>query len=75
MDNKIKKIIVTGGSKGMGKGIATILLESGYQVHICARNKQLLKHTVAELSPLGSIDFSIFDLSNNWQEPLYGIGE
>ena len=34
-----KKVLVTGASKGIGKSIAKILSDTGYEVYICARNE------------------------------------
>jgi NAD(P)-dependent dehydrogenase (short-subunit alcohol dehydrogenase family) len=38
MNNFIKTIIVTGGAQGLGKGISSYLLESGFQVAIADRD-------------------------------------
>lgn len=38
-----KKVLVTGASKGIGKSIAKVLSNEGYQVYICARNEEILK--------------------------------
>lgn len=77
-----KKVIVTGASKGIGKGIAKALLKSGYEVHICARDEDALKAAVDELSQLGMIDYSVLDISDknaiksfcaDWKGSLYGL--
>ncbi|MBI4905859.1 MAG: SDR family oxidoreductase [Acidobacteria bacterium] len=44
-----KKAIVTGGSKGIGKAIARMLVESGADVAICGRTEQAVQAAVAEL--------------------------
>ncbi len=45
--------MVTGGSRGLGRQIATTLAREGCQVSICARDQQQLEATVAELSGQG----------------------
>ncbi len=49
MNLKNKKIIVTGGSEGYGRGIAKVLKEAGAEVWITGRNPQKLKKTADEL--------------------------
>jgi 3-oxoacyl-[acyl-carrier protein] reductase len=44
-----KKVIVTGGSKGLGKHIALGFAREGANVAICARNEGPLRETEAEL--------------------------
>ena len=50
MELKGKKILVTGGSAGYGKGIASVLAKAGAEVWITGRNEQKLQETAAELS-------------------------
>ena len=45
-----KKVIVTGGSEGIGKGIARVLAEQGCDIAICARRKGPLEATAAEIA-------------------------
>lgn len=45
--------IITGGTKGIGKAIAIKLAEHGYNLAICARNKQELEHFTEELKYTG----------------------
>ena len=53
MDVKGKAAIVTGGSKGIGRGIAEALIRAGLNVLISARNQNELDRAVAELNELG----------------------
>jgi NAD(P)-dependent dehydrogenase (short-subunit alcohol dehydrogenase family) len=45
-----KTALVTGGSEGIGKGIALALAKEGVDVAICARRKDLLEKTAAEIA-------------------------
>src|SRR3989344_4596661 len=78
----VKNVILTGGSKGIGKEIAKKLLKDGYNVYICARNETDLKNTANELSTFGDINYFVLDVSkrediaefcDGWNNPLYGI--
>ena len=44
-----KRILITGGGTGLGKGMATRFLELGATVHICGRREEVLNSTAAEL--------------------------
>src|SRR5512143_3532959 len=52
MDLKLKgkTALVTGGSEGIGKGIARMLAKEGVDVAICARRKEPLEQTAAEIA-------------------------
>ena len=52
---KNKRILITGGGTGLGKGMAQRFLELGAIVHICGRREEVLEETAAELSPKGTI--------------------
>src|SRR3981189_1074211 len=45
-----KTALVTGGSEGIGKGIALALAKEGVDVAICARRKDVLEATAAEIA-------------------------
>src|SRR5262245_66672006 len=47
---KGKTALVTGGSVGIGKGIALALAKEGVDVAICARRKEPLEKVAAEIS-------------------------
>ncbi len=49
-----RSAIVTGGTKGIGKGIARVLAKAGANVLITGRNEQDAERTVVELVGLGS---------------------
>lgn len=61
MNNK-KNVLVTGASKGIGKAIASILVNEGYQVYICARHEDVLKQTAQDIGAKG---YFVCDLSND----------
>ncbi len=44
-----KRILITGGGTGLGKGMAQRFLQLGARVYICGRRHQVLKQTEAEL--------------------------
>ena len=48
-----KSVIVTGGSKGIGKGIARVFAAQGAKVMIAARGEEAAKLAVAEIEPAG----------------------
>jgi 3-oxoacyl-[acyl-carrier protein] reductase len=50
-----KVAVVTGGSRGIGKAVAQVLLEEGCAVAICSRNAAQLEAAVAELSKKGRV--------------------
>jgi NADP-dependent 3-hydroxy acid dehydrogenase YdfG len=52
MDLKLKgkTALVTGGSEGIGKGIALMLAKEGVDVAICARRKEPLEATAKEIA-------------------------
>ena len=57
--NTIKRVIVTGGSRGIGKAIAAILLKQGYEVIIVARGDKELVRTAMELKQYGRISHAV----------------
>jgi NAD(P)-dependent dehydrogenase (short-subunit alcohol dehydrogenase family) len=50
-----KRILITGGGTGLGKGMAARFLELGATVYICGRREEVLKATVDELKTKGPI--------------------
>jgi len=57
MKLKGKKALVTGGSKGIGKGIAKVYLKEGASVIICGRDEEALQKTSQELTEYGEIEY------------------
>ncbi len=60
LQNKI--VVITGGTKGIGRAIAETLLREGAKVFICARDKFQLKKALEELSALGQVEGEICDV-------------
>ncbi len=60
-----KRILITGGGTGLGKGMAERFLELGAaEVYICGRREEILKQTAAELSAKGTIHSLPCDVRN-----------
>jgi NAD(P)-dependent dehydrogenase (short-subunit alcohol dehydrogenase family) len=45
-----KRVLITGGGTGLGKGMAQRFLELGAVVYVCGRREEILKATAAELA-------------------------
>jgi NAD(P)-dependent dehydrogenase (short-subunit alcohol dehydrogenase family) len=59
-----KRILITGGGSGLGKGMAQRFLELGAEVYICGRREDVLGNTAAELSAKGPIHTIPCDIRN-----------
>lgn len=57
-----KSVIVTGGSKGIGRGIATVFARQGAKVTIAARNEADLKAASSEIE--GDVRYEVCDVSD-----------
>tara|TARA_B100000787_G_scaffold61834_1_gene45353 strand:+ start:1304 stop:2074 length:771 start_codon:yes stop_codon:yes gene_type:complete len=57
-----KSVIVTGGSKGIGRGIATVFARQGAKVTITARGEEALKLAAAEID--GDVRYELCDVSD-----------
>jgi 3-oxoacyl-[acyl-carrier protein] reductase len=54
LELKGKVAVITGSTRGIGKGIAVMLAEEGCKVVICGRTKETLDEAVSELSESGA---------------------
>lgn len=61
---KGKSVIVTGGSKGIGRGIASVFARQGVKLTIAARNEDDLKKAASELG--GDVRYEVCDVSD-WE--------
>ncbi|MFZ0805796.1 MAG: SDR family oxidoreductase, partial [Candidatus Sulfotelmatobacter sp.] len=61
---KNKRILITGGGTGLGKGMAARFVELGATVHICGRREEVLEQTAAELSAKGPVHALPCDVRN-----------
>jgi NAD(P)-dependent dehydrogenase (short-subunit alcohol dehydrogenase family) len=57
-----KRVLITGGGTGLGRGMAERFLELGAIVHICGRRKEVLHATATELSSKGPIHPHVCDV-------------
>ncbi|WP_026999582.1 SDR family oxidoreductase [Eisenibacter elegans] len=57
-----KTALVTGGGSGIGKAIATQLLQNGATVWICGRNEARLQSATEELSVFGQCQWAVADI-------------
>src|SRR6185436_1962692 len=69
MDLSGKAAIVTGGARGVGKGVATAMVKAGARVLIVDREEALGRETERELSAFGEVMFAPFDLSRHAELP------
>ncbi len=64
----IKKVaVVTGGTKGIGKAVAELLLKNGATVFVCGRNKSSLKEAIKDLERFGTVQGEICDVRSESQ--------
>jgi len=55
LDIKEKRVVVAGGSRGIGRSIALAFAEGGARVSICARGAQALEATRGEIAAFGGV--------------------
>jgi 3-oxoacyl-[acyl-carrier protein] reductase len=64
-DFRGRTVIVTGGSRGIGRAIALGFARAGASVSICARNPETLRQTAGEIAALGGkVHFAPCDLAD-----------
>ena len=55
LDVKEKRVVVAGGSRGIGRSIALAFAQGGARVSICARGAQALEATRSEVAAFGGV--------------------
>lgn len=66
MENKV--IYITGGTKGIGFGIAEILLENGYSVAFSGRKEEDVKHAEQQLSSISKNVLGVVSDVKNYED-------
>jgi NAD(P)-dependent dehydrogenase (short-subunit alcohol dehydrogenase family) len=59
-----KSALITGASRGIGKGVAKVYLDAGASVFLCARGEDQLAETARELSSRGRVSFLAADVAD-----------
>jgi 3-oxoacyl-[acyl-carrier protein] reductase len=71
-----KSVLISGGTRGIGRATARRFLEEGSRVFVGGRDDAELDETLGELSPLGTIDGLVGDVANEGHvERLVGAAE
>jgi NAD(P)-dependent dehydrogenase (short-subunit alcohol dehydrogenase family) len=60
---KHRRVLITGGSQGIGKAVARGFLAEGASVVIVSRDEGRLRKALAELAPLGTVQGKAIDLA------------
>ena len=58
------RVIVTGGSRGIGRGIVTAFVRAGAAVSTCGRDEQALSETRSSLAGFGPVHAQVCDLAD-----------
>ena len=74
-----KRVLITGGGTGLGRGMAERFLELGATVYICGRRQEVLTATAAELQPKRPIhalacDVRKLDAVERMMETIWSAG-
>src|SRR5258707_11049423 len=65
LDIREKRVVVAGGSRGIGRSIALAFAEGGAWVSICARGAETLEATRREIAAFGGVAHAaVCDLAN-----------
>lgn len=61
---KGRRVLISGGTTGIGRATARLLASEGARVFVCGRDKQHLKDALAAIAPLGEADGIALDLAD-----------
>ena len=76
------RVVVTGGSRGIGKAIAESALKAGFSVHLVARDRAGVVAAAGQLSRFGAVSFSTLNLADtvgvsefceSWTQDIHGL--
>ena len=65
INNKV--VVVTGGTKGIGKAVTEILLKKGATGFICGRDKSSLRQATRDLEKFGNVSGAVCDIRSETQ--------
>lgn len=68
---KGKRVLVTGGSKGIGRAIAVLLASEGARVHICGRDEEPLQDALKRINEVGEGNGIAIDLAERGAPARY----
>lgn len=68
---KVRRIVVTGGTTGIGRAIAVLLASEGARLHICGRNPQHLQDALDRIGEVGDGQGTSIDLAEEGAVPRY----
>lgn len=73
---KGRRVLISGGTTGIGRATARLLASEGARVFVCGRDKQVLKDAIEAITPLGEIDGITVDLADkNGVQRFFDAGE
>lgn len=76
------RVLITGGSRGIGRAVAQSVLAAGFSAHLVARDEERLRQVTRELGELGDVSCSSLDLSDSeavlgfchrWSGAIHGL--
>jgi NAD(P)-dependent dehydrogenase (short-subunit alcohol dehydrogenase family) len=59
-----RTVLVTGGSRGLGRGLVEAFLREGARVRFCARSEDAVRQTEEDTAPLGDVAGAVVDVAD-----------